>query len=170
MQWDLIPNPIKKFLIGGILDMNNFREVNDDMLKDWLEFRDQTVLAYTTKEDKKHTIEFDEIFEKILNSVPKQNRSFIQKQFNQLIGMRSIIEMDFVMECNLLLNVLMNSKNTRGFFFWYFFFFMFIENFCQKRQNFSVRLFYVITSSSLKKLSYLYYIYMFLKLTSTKLS
>ena len=45
MQWDLIPNPIKKFLIGGILDMNNYREVNDDMLKDWLEFRDQTVLA-----------------------------------------------------------------------------------------------------------------------------
>ena len=75
----LIPNPIKKFLIGGILDMNNFREVNDDMLKDWLEFRDQTVLAYTTDEDKKHTIEFDEICEKILNSVPKQNRKFIQK-------------------------------------------------------------------------------------------
>ena len=74
--------------------MNNFREVNDDMLKDWLEFRDQTVLAYTTKEDKKHTIEFDEICEKILNSVPKQNRNFI--------GMRSIIEMDFVMEYNLL--------------------------------------------------------------------
>ena len=45
--------------------MNNFREVNDDLLKDWLEFRDQTVLAYTTKEDKKHTIEFDEICEKI---------------------------------------------------------------------------------------------------------
>ena len=62
----------------------SFREVNDDMLKDWLEFRDQTVLAYTTKEDKKHTIEFDEICEKILNSVPKQNRKFIQKQFNQL--------------------------------------------------------------------------------------
>ena len=58
--------------------MNNFREVNDDMLKDWLEFRDKTVLAYTTKEDKKHTIEFDEICEKILNSVPKQNRNFIQ--------------------------------------------------------------------------------------------
>lgn len=64
--------------------MNNFREVNDDLLKDWLEFRDQTVLAYTTNEDKKHTIEFDEICEKILNSVPKQNRKFIQKQFNQL--------------------------------------------------------------------------------------
>ena len=52
--------------------MNNFREVNDDMLKDWLEFRDQTVLAYTTKEDKKHTIEFDEICENILKSIRKQ--------------------------------------------------------------------------------------------------
>lgn len=64
--------------------MNNFREVNNDILKDWLEFRDQTEFAYMTKEDKKHMIYFDEICEKILNSVPKQNRNFIQKQFNQL--------------------------------------------------------------------------------------
>ena len=33
--------------------MNNFREVNDDILKDWLEFREQTEFAYMTKEDKK---------------------------------------------------------------------------------------------------------------------
>ena len=47
--------------------MNNFREVNDDMLKDWLEFRDQTEFAYMTKEDKKHMIYFDEICEKIIS-------------------------------------------------------------------------------------------------------
>ena len=32
--------------------MNILRKVNDDILKNWLEFRNQPVLAYTTKEDK----------------------------------------------------------------------------------------------------------------------
>ena len=64
--------------------MNNFREVNNDILKDWLEFRDQTEFAYMTKEDKKHMIYFDEITDKILNSIPKQNRKFVQKQLNKL--------------------------------------------------------------------------------------
>ena len=64
--------------------MNNFRNVNDDILKDWLDFREQTELAFINIEDRKHTILFDEICEKILNSIPKQNRKFVQKQFNEL--------------------------------------------------------------------------------------
>ena len=80
----LIPNPIKKFLIGGDFDMNNFREVNDDMLKDWFEFRDQTVLAYTTREDKKHTIDFDEICERVLRNVPDMNQKYVKKQLELL--------------------------------------------------------------------------------------
>lgn len=39
--------------------MNNFREVNDDILKDWLEFREQEVFDSLTEEDKKHFIYFD---------------------------------------------------------------------------------------------------------------
>ena len=47
--------------------MLNFREVNDDdILKEWLEYREV------------------EISKKILNSIPKQNRSFVQKQLNIL--------------------------------------------------------------------------------------
>ena len=64
--------------------MNNFREVKDDILKDWLEFREQTDLAFTNSEDKKHRIYFDEISDKILNSIPKQNRDFVRKQLNFL--------------------------------------------------------------------------------------
>lgn len=64
--------------------MNNFREVNDDILKDWLDFREETDLAFVNSEDRKHTVKFDEIFEKILNSVPKQNRKFIEKQLELL--------------------------------------------------------------------------------------
>ena len=31
--------------------MNNFREVNDDILRDWLSFREEMVLSILTKED-----------------------------------------------------------------------------------------------------------------------
>ena len=62
----------------------SFREVNDDILKEFWEYRDQTEFAYMTKEDKKHMIYFDEITSKILNSIPKQNRKFVQSQLNKL--------------------------------------------------------------------------------------
>ena len=45
--------------------MNNFREVNDDILRDWLSFREEMVLGTLTKEDRKHYIYFDEICESI---------------------------------------------------------------------------------------------------------
>lgn len=35
-------------------------------------------------EDKKHFVYFDEISEKILNSIPKQNRKFVEKQLELL--------------------------------------------------------------------------------------
>ena len=63
---------------------NNFREVNDDLLKDWLDFREETNLAYLTEEDKKHYIQFDEISERILNNVPKQNYKYVKKQLELL--------------------------------------------------------------------------------------
>lgn len=33
--------------------MNNFREVNDDILRDWLSFREETNLAFVNNEYKK---------------------------------------------------------------------------------------------------------------------
>ena len=64
--------------------MNNFREVNDDILRDWLSFREEMLLGTLTKEDRKHTVKFDEISEKILNSIPKQNRKFVERQLELL--------------------------------------------------------------------------------------
>ena len=64
--------------------MNNFREVNDDILKDWLNFREETDLAFVNDEDRKHTVKYDEISEKLLNSIPKQNRKFVEKQLELL--------------------------------------------------------------------------------------
>lgn len=64
--------------------MNNFREVNDDIFKDWLNFREEEVFCTLTEEDKKHFIYFDEISEKILKNVPAQNKKYVQKQLDLL--------------------------------------------------------------------------------------
>ncbi len=34
--------------------MNNFREVNDDILREWLLFREDELSSITCNEDKKH--------------------------------------------------------------------------------------------------------------------
>ena len=66
--------------------MNNLREVKDDLLKDWLLFREDALSSLTCEEDRKHWVYFAEISKKILNSISKQNRTYIQKQLNVLDG------------------------------------------------------------------------------------
>ncbi len=39
--------------------MNNLREVNDDILKDWLMFREDDLCSLNCDEDKKHFVYFD---------------------------------------------------------------------------------------------------------------
>ena len=63
--------------------MNNLREVNDDLLKDWL-FREDEISSLSCDEDRNHWVYFDEISDKILNSIPKKNRAFVQKQLSVL--------------------------------------------------------------------------------------
>lgn len=64
--------------------MVNFREVNDDILKEWLLYREDEISSLICDEDKKHWVYFDEISDKILNSIPKQNRDLVRKQLNIL--------------------------------------------------------------------------------------
>lgn len=64
--------------------MKNLREVNDDILKDWLMFREEEISSLSCDDDKKHWIYFDEIAKRILNSIPKQNKALVQKQLNIL--------------------------------------------------------------------------------------
>ena len=64
--------------------MNNFREVNDDIIKEWLEFREETAFCEMSAEDKKHNIYFEEVAEKILKNVPNKNRKYVQKQLEIL--------------------------------------------------------------------------------------
>ena len=51
--------------------MSNLREVNDDILKDLLLFREDEISSLTCAEYKKHLVYFDEISKKILNNIPK---------------------------------------------------------------------------------------------------
>lgn len=65
--------------------MNNFREVNDnDILKEWLEYREETLCCILGDEDKKHCIYFDEISENILKNVPNQNKKYVKKLLDSL--------------------------------------------------------------------------------------
>lgn len=64
--------------------MKNLREVNDDILKDWLMFREEDLSSLTCDEDKKHLIYFDEISERILQNVSKQNKKYVKKQLELL--------------------------------------------------------------------------------------
>lgn len=64
--------------------MNNLRDINNDLLKDWLLFREDEISSLSCDDDKKHWVYFDEISKSILNSIPKQNRAFVQKQLNVL--------------------------------------------------------------------------------------
>ena len=65
--------------------MINFREVNEnDILKEWLEFREETAFCEMTPQDKKYCIYFEEIAERILKNVPNNNKKYVQKQLDQL--------------------------------------------------------------------------------------
>ena len=64
--------------------MRNLREVKDDLLKEWIEFREETAFSEMTPQDKKYCIYFDEIAEKILKNVPEQNKKYVQKQLDEL--------------------------------------------------------------------------------------
>lgn len=43
--------------------MNNLREVKDNLLKEWIEYREETIFAIMNEEDKKYEIRYDEITE-----------------------------------------------------------------------------------------------------------
>lgn len=64
--------------------MNNFREVNNDILKEWLIFRKDDLASLKCDEDRKYFVYFDEISANILRNVPKENKKYVQKQLSKL--------------------------------------------------------------------------------------
>ena len=64
--------------------MNNLKEVNDDILKDWLDFREETLLCQLSDKDYKYSLNFDKFCEKILRNVSTDNKQFVQSQLDKL--------------------------------------------------------------------------------------
>ena len=63
--------------------MVNFREVNDDdILKEWLAFREDSLLCQLSDEDYKHGLNFDKFCERILRNVSKDSSQFVQSQLD----------------------------------------------------------------------------------------
>ena len=63
----------------------NFREVNeDDILKEWLDFREESAFCTLSPQDKKYCINFDEISKNILKNVPSQIKKYVQNQLDIL--------------------------------------------------------------------------------------
>ena len=58
--------------------MNNLRKVKDDLLKEWITYREETILAISTDEDNKHVVQYDDISERILKNVPIQNQKYVK--------------------------------------------------------------------------------------------
>ena len=64
--------------------MNSFRNVGKDILKEWLDFREEDLDSLTCKEDKEHFIYFEEISEDILNNVSGNNIEYVKSQLEKL--------------------------------------------------------------------------------------
>ena len=51
--------------------MVNFRDVNEnDILKEWFDFREETYLCYADKQDRENEFKFDVFRENILKNIP----------------------------------------------------------------------------------------------------
>ena len=53
-------------------------------MKEWFDFREEEISSLSCEEDKKHWVYFDEISDKILKSIPKNNRNYVKKQLDIL--------------------------------------------------------------------------------------
>ena len=98
--------------------MSSLRDVQDDLLKDWLYFRDENFCSLVNADDRKHMIKFDEISDIILKSIQSRTDLLFKNNWINLmimlwiilvIGMKNILEMVFVMALNLSLEV-QNNK------------------------------------------------------------
>ncbi len=64
--------------------MSNFREVNNDILKEWFDYREDTYFCNTNEQDKKYEINLEEIGDRILKNVQKQNQKYVRSQLDLL--------------------------------------------------------------------------------------
>ena len=64
--------------------MKKFEEVNNDILKDLFEIREETLGNNLSDEDKRHEILTEKFSENILNNISRYNIEYVKKQLNLL--------------------------------------------------------------------------------------
>ena len=64
--------------------MSNFREVTNDILKEWFGYRKDTYFCNTNEQDKKYQINLEEIGDRILKNVSKQSQKYVKSQLELL--------------------------------------------------------------------------------------
>lgn len=64
--------------------MSNFREVNDDILKDWILYREETLFDFLSENDKKCELHFDMFCERVLRFVAAENKEVVEQEFDRL--------------------------------------------------------------------------------------
>ena len=64
--------------------MGSYRKVGDDILKEWLDFREEELGSLACMEDKEHFIYFEEISTDILNNVSGNNIEYVKSRLEKL--------------------------------------------------------------------------------------
>ena len=64
--------------------MGSYRNVGDDFLKEWLDFREEDIASLSCKADKENLIYFDETSQNILNNVSGNNLEYVKAQLEEL--------------------------------------------------------------------------------------
>ena len=59
--------------------MSNLRKIDNDILKDWFLFRENTIID-SCRNEKRYEICFDDIYKEILNNVPRKSRESIENK------------------------------------------------------------------------------------------
>lgn len=78
--------------------MGNYKKTGDDILKEWLDFREENLGALTCKEDKEHFIYFEEISKDILNNVSGNNIEYKKSQMITL-WIYVLLVLEVLQEC-----------------------------------------------------------------------
>ena len=64
--------------------MNDFENRTNDIIKDWLEFREDEINSHPDSNDKKYYACFEEISDNIISAVSEVNSEFVRSQLEKL--------------------------------------------------------------------------------------
>ena len=64
--------------------MHNIKDFDDEIINEWLKFREEKICSINKEEDKKYKINIEEISIKLFNLVPSNNKELAKEQLDEL--------------------------------------------------------------------------------------